>query len=87
MSKVAIQKAIARLKSEIDALDGSQTVVKKKVTGLIRDLERQLENENGADHGPMIESLGDAIEQFGAEHPAIAGILNGIMTSLSNMGI
>jgi len=87
MSKKTIQTAIARLTSEIDALDGSQMAVKKKVTGLIRDLERELENETGADHGPMIESLGDAVEQFGVEHPAIAGILNGIMTSLSNMGI
>jgi hypothetical protein len=87
MSKEEVQQAIARLKTEIGALDGSKTVVKKKLTALIRDLERHLENAPTDGHGPMIERLDDAVELFEAEHPAITGILNGIMTSLSNMGI
>ncbi len=87
MSKEDIQKAIGRLKAEVNALDSSKAAVKKRVNGLIRDLERQLESADEVDHGPMIERLGNAIDQFEAEHPAITGILNGIMTSLSNMGI
>jgi hypothetical protein len=86
MSKEAVQQAIARLKTEIDALDSSKTEV-KKLNRLICDLERHLENTEAGGHGPMIERLDDAVELFEAEHPAITGILNGIMTSLSNMGI
>ncbi len=87
MSKQAVQQAIARLKTEINALDVSQAGVKKRVSALVRDLERQLEHADEVDHGPMIERLTDAVDLFEAEHPTITGILNGIATSLSNMGI
>jgi phage shock protein A len=87
MSKEEIQKAIARLKTEIDTLDADKAAVKKRLNSLIRDLERQLEHADEVDHGPMIERMGSLVEQFETEHPTITGILNGIMTSLSNMGI
>lgn len=87
MSKEDVQESIARLKAEVNALDASKAAVKKRVNSLIRDLERQLESADEVDHGPMIERVGNVVDQFEAEHPAITGILNGIMTSLSNMGI
>jgi phage shock protein A len=87
MSKEEVQKSISRLKAEVNALDDSKAAVKKRIHSLIHDLEVQLENADEVDHGPMIERMGNVVDQFEAEHPAITGILNGIMTSLSNMGI
>lgn len=87
MSKEDILKSISRLKAEVDSLDPDKAAVKKKVHHLIRDLERQLENPDNMDHGHMIDQIDTAVRSLEAEHPAITGILNGIATILSNMGI
>jgi hypothetical protein len=87
MSMEEIQKAISRLKTQGDTLDAGQADVKKKVHRLIRDLERQLENPDNMDHGHMIGQIETAVTALETEHPAITGILNGIATTLSNMGI
>lgn len=83
MSKDDIQKSIDELRHELSLLDDDQEDVKGRISGLISDIEAQVdapESESGF-------SLTQHIEELEVKHPQITAIINQIATTLSNMGI
>jgi hypothetical protein len=50
MTKGEFYKILERLRSEINALEGDDALVRERVNCLITDLERQVENRGNADH-------------------------------------
>lgn len=62
---------------------------KIRLTGLITEIERQLEDPmlvSGSPH-TLVDQVDEMVTTFEQDHPRVAGILNNIMLTLSNMGI
>lgn len=88
MSRATLEKALKRLRSEVNALEAEQAPVKDRLTGLIADVEHQIENLDDRSHRRgLVGRLRDFIGEHEAEHPAITEALNRIMDTLSSMGI
>ena len=88
MSKQALEQALHRLRSEVEALEAGKSEVKGRMTVLIADVEHQLANLDDKRHrGGLLVRLRAVIGELEAEHPSITEALNRIMNTLSSMGI
>jgi hypothetical protein len=62
---------------------------KSRLTGLIAEIELQLNEpvlETG-DPQTLVDQVENMVTTFEQDHPRVAGILNNIMLTLSNMGV
>ncbi len=84
MNEQHLREQLQRLSAELEALP-LDTERRDAVTALIADIELQL-NEGVADDS-LVDQVETVMSSFEAEHPRIAGILNGIITTLGNIGI
>ncbi len=88
MSEQKIHECLQGLRDELEHLQGDDSQIRERVSGLITDVEQQLvEDAYQRQNPPLMESINNTIEQYKVEHPAVTGILNQIMMSLSNMGV
>jgi hypothetical protein len=87
MSKEKISTSIESLRAEIEKLEVDDTAAKSRLDGLVRDLERQLDEPEQAGVAALDDAVKELIEHFEVEHPRITGILNDLMVTLSGMGI
>lgn len=88
MDKEDLHKTLERLRCELSDLGPEAGAFKDRVNSLINDLEQQFQDSESPGHkATMRDRLATLIEQFGAQHPAIAGMLDQIMTGLAGMGI
>lgn len=83
-----------RLRAALEVLHeelGSDSAVSGENRDLLRtvaaDLERVLEQEQDADHAPLVDRLERAAVDFESEHPQLARTLNEIVAALARMGI
>jgi|TARA_R110000868_G_scaffold324184_2_gene585076 hypothetical protein len=62
---------------------------KHKLTGLIAEIEQQLTEPMLATGDPQTlhDQVDNMVTTFEQDHPRVAGILNNIMLTLSNMGV
>jgi hypothetical protein len=62
---------------------------KNKLMGLIADIEQQINEPILVSGNPqtLVDQVDSMVTAFEQEHPRIAGILNNIMLTLSNMGV
>ncbi len=61
---------------------------KEKLSQLIFDIEQQLSDPTlGRDNASLTEQVDGLVSNFETDHPAVAGILNNIMLTLSSMGV
>jgi hypothetical protein len=90
MDKRRVLEALKTLRAELadaEGLDESSRVALRQVTD---DIELQLqrgaplETEAGE---PLSGHSQDAVQEFGAEHPRIAGAVNQVAAALANLGI
>ncbi len=88
MSEQKIHECLQGLRDELEHLQGEDSQVRERVNGLITEVEQQLVDDAYQRQNPsLMESIDNTIEQYKVEHPAVTGILNQIMMSLSNMGV
>ncbi|MGO8744697.1 MAG: DUF4404 family protein [Thermoguttaceae bacterium] len=88
MTKGEFYKILERLRSEINALEGDDALVRERVNCLITDLEHQVENRGNAEHRrSIVDRLAELTERFETGHPSIAGMLEQIVATLGNIGI
>ena len=88
MSKEDLQKTLERLRAEVSSLQEDAGPVRDRVNSLISDLEHQLQDlDNARLRATMRNRVATLIEQIEAEHPAITGMLQQIITALTNLGI
>jgi hypothetical protein len=83
-----LREYLDQLNSTIGDLHASDDD-KSKLTGLIAEIELQLNEPKLVSGDP--QTLADQVENmvttFEQDHPRVAGILNNIMLTLSNMGV
>jgi len=62
---------------------------KSRLTSLISEIELQLNEPKleAGDPQTLIDQVDNMVTTFEQEHPRVAGILNNIMLTLSNMGV
>jgi len=62
---------------------------KNKLTGLIAEIELQLNEPMlvAGDPQTLVDQVENMVTTFEQDHPRVAGILNNIMVTLSNMGV
>ena len=88
MNKAELHQSLEALRAEVDKLDAADDSARERLTYLIGDLDRQLENPDDVGHKEALrEKIPDLVEQFEVEHPRTTEILNRIMMALSDMGI
>ena len=88
MSEKKLQDDIQRLRREVDQATGESSEARTRLSGIVKDLERHLEEPDNQDlHRNLVSNIREAIENFETEHPRATVILNDIMVTLSNLGI
>jgi hypothetical protein len=62
---------------------------KSRLTGLIVEIEQQLNEPMLVKGTPqsLVDQVDNMVTTFEQDHPRVAGILNNIMLTLSNMGV
>jgi hypothetical protein len=62
---------------------------KNKLTVLIAEIEQQLNEPKlvAGDPQTLVDQVENMVTAFEQDHPRVAGILNNIMVTLSNMGV
>ena len=87
METERIKESLASLRDEIEHVDLTDARSREKLTALVSNLERKLEEPDEEWHADLLGSVKDAIEHLGNSHPNAVTLLNNIMVSLSKMGI
>lgn len=84
MNEQHLREQLERLSNELEtqSIDNEK---REEIAALIADIELQL-NEGVADDS-LVGQVEVAISNFEVEHPRIAAILSGIVTTLGNIGV
>jgi hypothetical protein len=83
-----LREYLDQLNSTIGDLHASDDD-KSKLTGLIAEIELQLNEPKlvAGDPQTLVDQVENMVSTFEQDHPRVAGILNNIMVTLSNMGV
>jgi hypothetical protein len=83
-----LREYLDQLNSTIGDLHASDDD-KSKLTGLIAEIELQLNEPKlvSGDPQTLVDQVENMVTTFEQDHPRVAGILNNIMVTLSNMGV
>ena len=88
MSADKLNQSLEKLRAEIKRLEEENRHIRQTLSRLIEDVEHHLEHpEDAGRKTTLIENLKNHIKQYEAAHPALTGVLNQIMITLSGMGI
>jgi hypothetical protein len=88
MSKEDLHKIVERLRAEVGSLEKDAGPVKDRVSGLLSDLEHQVQDLDDAGHrATMRDRIAELIGQIESEHPSITGMLEQILTALASLGV
>ena len=88
MERQQLREYLDQLNSAIADLHASDDD-KSRLTSLISEIELQLNEPKleAGDPQTLIDQVDNMVTTFEQEHPRVAGILNNIMLTLSNMGV
>lgn len=88
MQRQQLRDYLNELNSAIRDLEGRDDD-KTKLTGLIAEIELQLNEPKLVTGEPqtLASQVDNMVTTFEQDHPRVAGILNNIMLTLSNMGV
>ncbi len=88
MERQQLREYLDQLNSTIGDLHASDDD-KSKLTGLIAEIELQLNEPMlvAGDPQTLVDQVENMVTTFEQDHPRVAGILNNIMVTLSNMGV
>lgn len=88
MDKQRVLEALHTLRAELADATGLDAASRASLQRVTEDIERQLHQGPPAhDDEPLAGRLQDAAQEFGAEHPQIAGAVNQVAAALANLGI
>jgi paraquat-inducible protein B len=84
-----------QLREHLDELNAAITELKapkadkEKLTELITDIEQQINEPMFETDNPqtLVDQVDSLVTSFEQDHPAVSGILNNIMLTLSSMGV
>jgi len=83
-----LDASLRQLRAEIGALPIGDEEARRRLDGLMRDIEATLEDpkRSSAKQG-VVDQLRASILGFEASHPRIAAVMNEVVEQLGNMGI
>lgn len=87
MPEQKLNKSLEELRQEINNLGGVDEQSQARINQIIDRIQRRVNEPELIDQHDLVEDVEDAIRHFEISHPTLAGVLNNIMTTLSNMGI
>ena len=87
MDKTELQNTLDELKQELAACQFAKPSSQQELQRLIEQIEQALTEDEVAVRNALNEPLNDAVTRFESSHPQLTGILNNIISLLSNMGI
>ena len=88
MNSDELKESLEKLRSEIKILEEENRLTRQTLSRLIGEVEHHLKNPHDAGYKvTLIENLKIHIKQYEAAHPALTGVLNRIMMTLSGIGI
>ncbi len=90
MDKQRILEALSVLRAELADAEGLDPASRAELNRVTDDIERKLHAGVPAEaqgDEPLSGRLQDAVQEFGAEHPQIAGAVNQVAAALANLGI
>jgi hypothetical protein len=90
MDKHRVLEALKILRAELDDAEGLDESSRSALNQVTDDIQRQLERGQpvqDAEGEPLSGRLQDVVQEFGAEHPQIAGAVNQVAAALANLGI
>jgi len=86
--KKDLDEAVRNLRSQIGTLDVDDEQTRRRLRGLVEEIETALGSSEGARaHEKLGERLKDSVLQFEVSHPRIAAVLDELIDKLSKMGI
>ncbi|MFT5924129.1 MAG: hypothetical protein ACJASL_004447 [Paraglaciecola sp.] len=88
MQRQQLSEYLEQLNNTIGDLDAPDDD-KSRLTSLIAEIEQQLHKPLVVTGDPqtLANQVEDMVTTFEQDHPRVAGILNNIMLTLSNMGV
>lgn len=87
MAKKHLQQLLTHLHQEIAALDNANSVEKKRLEGLIQEIDQALEKDEPEAHLSLVNSFRGKLIDFENEHPTASGVMQRLMQALSDMGV
>ena len=83
-----LDHSVKALRSEIEALDVGDDEARRRLAGLVREIEASVANADGAAADDRLTGgLKAAILNFEVSHPRLAVLMNDVLEKLSAMGI
>jgi hypothetical protein len=83
-----LDQSLKTLRFEIDALDIGDGDARRRLDGLVREIEASVANADGAVADDRLTGgLKAAILKFEATHPRLGVLMNDVLEKLSAMGI
>lgn len=83
-----LDQSLRTLRSEIEALDIEDGDARRRLDGLVREIEANVANADGTVADDRLTGgLKAAILKFEATHPRLAVLMNEVLEKLSAMGI
>ena len=86
-SRRHLDESLQTLRAEIRTLDSGDEAARQRLDRLVRDIESQIGNSNGAAGDTLTGGLKAAILNFEVSHPRLAVLMNDVLEKLSAMGI
>jgi hypothetical protein len=87
MNQQQLEDYLSQLSEAVDEIDASEAD-KEALNILIFDIENQLANPVVEEQEVnLVDQVDTLVSNFETDHPAVAGILNNIMVTLTSMGI
>jgi hypothetical protein len=88
-----LRETLDQLRSQLDELRRRDPAVAEQLAATIDEARAVLTGkspsgrESAAPHGTIVDRLKDAVLEYEASHPSLAGNLGGIIDALGRMGI
>lgn len=88
-----LRETLDQLRSQLDELRRRDPAVAEQLAATIDEAQAVLtgkspgEHETPAPQGSIVDRLKDAVLEYEASHPSLAGNLGGIINALGRMGI
>ncbi len=85
MSERDLHDILAELHAQLESSNIEDPGLRDELRGTIDELQSTLERSD--DQGPLIAAIENLALRFETSHPTIAGVLNQLTHTLSNLGI
>ena len=87
--KEKLRETLNELEAELQSLESLDPETRAMLAEAATEIQAALHKEDGDDleHHSLTERLRDAVQEFEADHPTLAGVLNRVIDALGQMGI